>query len=999
MVVCVACGGDNPDGFLLCGYCGAGLAQPPEGHRQRKTVTVVFCDVVGSTALGEGRDPEALEVLLARYFQRMKTIVGHHGGTVEKFIGDAVVAVFGVPVVHEDDALRALRAAVEMRDALPGLEVEARMGVNTGEIVTGGYGRLVTGDAVNLAARLQQAAATGEILVGGATLAHTRTAAKVEAVDPLVLKGKTDPVLAFRLLTVGEAADRPHRSQFVGRANELTLLEEAWQRVSTEARCELLTILGEPGVGKSRLVAEFSNGLDARVVRGRCLSYGEGITYFPAVEVIKQLDGLPIDASLAQPLRSLLGESNFETSPDEIAWAFRKLLEQQAPLVVVFDDIQWGEDTFLDLIEQIALLSTGAPLLILCLARPELRSRRPAWPIGLGLEPLAEAAVAQLLPATVPAGLRERIMRTAGGNPLFVTEMMAMAVEAGGEVVVPATLRALLAARLDQLEASERVVLERGSVEGEVFHRGAVQALEPTEGQVGSRLAALVRKELIRPDHPLFASEDAFRFCHLLIRDAAYDALPKAVRAQLHERFADWLEMHADDLVEHDELVGHHLYMAVCSRRDLDPNDEYAVIVADRAALRLEAAAQRAVARQDVSGAAGLLERTLEVLNADDPRRPDLAILLGEELMAGGRLEEASRRFRDAEEHALAAGDTVGAKRAVVGRVLVEWYTTPEAGVDALVDAAEELAAIAAANNDDALLAQALTMKASAHLVRCEIGQMQAALERARLAADHASRRLRARVRLLLAIAAWMGPTPIEAALRACHELAAEALADGDPRGAAKIASTIGCLEGHVGAFEAARARLAGAGPMLEDFGDQLSVAVHMFKAGRIELLAGVHGAAESYLRAGLAHQESFGDQGGNLAEILVFLAEALHGQAKDEEAEEVLVRVRNVANPADVEAHIVERSTLARIRARAGRATEAISLSQQALDASERIDSVLLRADALRSHAMVLAAVGRTAESTCAATKALRLYMQKGSVIGVTATTTMIDGASVTLP
>ena len=525
--------------------CAAALTAAAPAREVRKTVTVLFCDLVGSTALGERTDPEALRALLGRYFERMSGIVESHGGTVEKFIGDAVMAVFGVPLVHEDDALRACRAAVEMRDALPELGIEGRIGVNTGEVVTGTAERLVTGDAVNVAARFEQAAAPGEVLIGEATHELVQGAVDAEPVEPLVLKGKSEPVPAFRLLAAHAAPERRHDSLFVGRERELGLLSEAWERAVGERRCELVTVVGEPGIGKSRLAAEALAVVGARVVRGRCLPYGAGITYWPVVEVIKQLDVLPADPAAAAALRSLLGESDAGTSAEEIGWAFRKLLEEQAPLVVVFDDIQWGEETFLDLIEHVALLSSGAPLLLLCMARPELLDSRPTWPVTIRLEPLDAPTTADaLIGADVPEELRARIAAAAAGNPLFISEMLAMTQETGSEVEVPASLKALLAARLDQLDPAERRVLECGSVEGEVFHRGAVQALTPEEAQVTPRLAALVRRELIRSDRPQFAGEDGFRFRHLLIRDTAYDALPKTTRAELHQRFAAWLEQH-----------------------------------------------------------------------------------------------------------------------------------------------------------------------------------------------------------------------------------------------------------------------------------------------------------------------------------------------------------------------------------------------------------------------------------------------------------------------
>ena len=330
---------------------------------QRKTVTILFCDVTGSTALGESVDPEALRGMLARYFERMKTIVERHGGTVEKFIGDAVMAVFGVPVAHEDDALRAVRAGAEMRAALPELGVQARIGVTTGEVVTGTEERLATGDAVNVAARLEQAAQPGEVLIGEPTLELVRDAIEAERVEPLALKGKAAAVAAHRLVRVREAPERRYGSRFVGRARELALLREAWERAQDERRCE------------SRLIAEFLRELEVTVVNGRCLPYGEGITYWPVVEVLKQLGVRPPEEAAAAAIRTLLRETDAVTSAEEIAWAFRKTLEHAAaerPLVVVFDDIQWADETFLDLIEHVALLSSGASVLALCMARPEL---------------------------------------------------------------------------------------------------------------------------------------------------------------------------------------------------------------------------------------------------------------------------------------------------------------------------------------------------------------------------------------------------------------------------------------------------------------------------------------------------------------------------------------------------------------------------------------------------------------------------------------------------
>src|SRR5262245_53227590 len=585
----------------------------------------------------------------------MEAIVESHGGTVEKFIGDAVMAVFGIPATHEDDGLRACRAAVEMRDALPELGIRGRIGVNTGEVVTGTSERLATGDAVNVAARLEQSAPPGEVVIGETTYALVHEAVVSEPVEPLTLKGQSAPVPAHRLVSLLDAPERPHTAPFVGREQELSHLAEAWKRAQAEARCELVTVVGEAGVGKSRLVAEALAQIEARTVGGRCLPYGDGITYWPVVEVVKQLGELPSETVAAATIRSLLGESEVGTSGDEIAWAFRKLLEEQAPLVVVLDDLQWGDETLLDLVESTALLSAGAPLLLLCMTRPELVERRAGWPGTVRLEPLPAEQANELIGHDVSDELRARIAQAAAGNPLFISEMLAMAAE-DAEVDVPPTLKALLAARLDQLDQPERTVLERGSIEGEIFHRGAVQALAPEETQVMTRLAALVRHQLVRPDRAELPGDDGYRFRHLLIRDTAYDALPKAVRADLHARFADWLDEHGDALIERDEIVGHHLEQAVRYRAELGQPDPS---LADRAAGRLAAAGNRAVDRQDYRTGAVLLTRAAELVR---PHRTDVVLELESASVSGFiDLRAAVEHAEAVAVRAEAAGDHSGA--------------------------------------------------------------------------------------------------------------------------------------------------------------------------------------------------------------------------------------------------------------------------------------------------------------------------------------------------
>jgi class 3 adenylate cyclase/tetratricopeptide (TPR) repeat protein len=611
---CAACGQENPEGFSFCGKCGAPLAGAEPPREVRKVVTVVFCDLTGSTALGDVTDPEAVRATMRSYYDAMRTILERHGGTVEKFIGDAVMAVFGVPVAHEDDGLRAVRAAWEMRAAIPELGLAARIGVNTGEVVTGGADKLATGDPVNVAARLEQAADAGEVLIGAETRRLVRDAVRVDEVA-VTAKGKLAPVQAFRLLDLDPQAAAIARrlgTPLVGRVAELEQLRQAYDRAIREQRCHLFTLLGPAGVGKSRLVAEFLASADAAVLEGRCLDYGEGITYWPVVSILKQLGGRA-DAALAKVVDG-------GSLPNEVPWTVRTLLEEVAlerPLVVVFDDVQWGEDTFIDLVDHIADLSRGAPILLLCIARPELLDKRPGWAGGklnattILLEPLSADECSELIAVhgDVADEMRERILGAADGNPLFVEEMVAL-VQESGDVRVPSTVHALLQARIDQLGGDERAVVERGAVEGEIFHRGAVAELaRPT--QVDPHLIGLVRKELIRPTPPTLAGEQAYRFRHLLIRDAAYDALPKAMRAELHERFAEWLAINAEELIELDEVLGYHLEQSARYHEQLGSVRED---LAARAGGHLAAAGRRAGERGDTPASLKLLGRAVALL-------------------------------------------------------------------------------------------------------------------------------------------------------------------------------------------------------------------------------------------------------------------------------------------------------------------------------------------------------------------------------------------------
>jgi class 3 adenylate cyclase/tetratricopeptide (TPR) repeat protein len=972
MIRCGVCGHENVETNKLCAECAAPIAGVESVSEVRKTVTIVFCDVVGSTVIGEALDPELLRRVMQRYFEAMRAAIERHGGTVEKFIGDAVMAVFGVPVLHEDDALRAVRAAAEMRDVLPELGLEGRIGVMTGEVVTGTEERLATGDAVNVAARLEQAAQPGEVLIGQPTFELVRDIAGVEQIEPLELKGKAEPVPAHRLLVVHDAPERRFGGLFVGRARELSILEEAWGRVQAERRCELVTVAGDAGVGKSRLAAEWLASIETTVLHGRCLPYGEGITYWPVIEVLKQAHVVPADQAVAVAIRSLLGETEAATSSEEIAWAFRKTLEQAAaerPLVVVFDDIQWGEEVFLDLIEHVALLSSGASILLFCMARPELTERRPTWRVTFRLEPLGEEDVDELIAERVPSELRDKIARAAGGNPLFVEEMLAMADEVDGEVVVPPTLQALLAARLDQLEKPERSVLERGAIEGEIFHRGAVQALAPEETQVTPRLAALVRRELIRPDTPQLAGEDGFRFRHLLIRDAAYYALPKTTRADLHERLVSWLEEHGTDLVELDEILGYHLERASRYRAELamPRNDELAAA----ARSRLTTAGGRAQLRADYGAAANLLERAVALV---PPAELDLALEtdLVDALFWGGKGGDALRRADSIADRASAAGDQVSELCGRIQAGIIRMSLEPEGAAGRLAALVEQALPVFEAAGDDLALYTACHGLAQ---VAFERGQMDAALEAYDRAAVHARQAgLPQEFLEWRASCRYYGTTSVPGLLSWLDEHEPRVGRDHWLRMYRALALAM------LGRFGEARPMLAETRAELAERGGGIRLAVTTgIESVDFELLAGDPAAAAELGAEGVRLFEDLEDE-SFLSTAAGSLARALYALDRLDEADAWAGRAAELGASEDAATQMMWRRIRAKVLARRGEPAEAERLAREAVAISDETDDLNAQGDAYDDLAEVLLLDGRTDQAAGALGEALERYGRKGN-------------------
>jgi class 3 adenylate cyclase/tetratricopeptide (TPR) repeat protein len=1012
MSTCPSCGHENQPQSRFCSACGLALDAEQAVREVRKTVTVVFSDVTGSTALGERLDPESLRRVLARYFEEARRVVERHGGTVEKFIGDAVMAVFGVPRVHEDDALRAVRAAWELREVLEhlneelerdfGTRLELRIGVNTGEVVTGTKERLATGDAVNVAARLEQAAAPGEILLGAETLRLVRDAVETEPLEARELKGKREPLVPHRIVALREEEpgdtcrlDAP----LVGRERELRRLRDAYDQAARDRSCQLFTLLGVAGVGKSRLTAEFLDSLeDGTVVRGRCLPYGEGITYWPVVEVLRQLrpsGTVGLEAAAAGAIEALFGEEQIAASSEEIARGVRKLLEaaaQPSPLVVLFDDIHWGEPTFLDLVEHIADLSRESPILLLCLARPELLDRRPTWGGGklnattVLLEPLSagetEELLERLLGEAAPAReVRARIQEAAEGNPLFVEEMVALLEESGdGEVSVPPTIQALLAARLDQLDPSERGVLERGSVEGRVFHRGAVQALAPEERELAAQLTALVRKELVRPDKAQLPGEDAFRFRHLLIRDAAYDALPKSARAQLHEQFAEWLGQHGTELVELDEIIGHHLEQCYRYRAELGPVGPGEEDVGRRAAAHLATAGRRSLTMGDGHGAANLLDRALSLVEPGDAESVELLLDLASALVDSGDLRRARARFEEAVAVAEALHDRALQIRATVMfaqlRLSTDSSFTAQQGLELGHASVRELESL---GHEQGLVAAWNLLQMGENL-RANWQGNAAALERV-VEHAHAVGDLRREAEALRGLSAsiFWGPTPISSGLPRLEGMLERAGAD--TWLGAMLARAIAGFHGMQGRFDEARALLARSRSILEELGATLDLMTMAFFTGPLELLAGEPKAAVRELRSACDALEERGEKGW-LSTLSGMLGWGLCDEGRLAEAATAASRGREVATSDDHDAHAFWRSAEARVLARRGKHEEAERLAREAVARIDRTDELDNRALMRTALAEVLELAERRADAASVVEDALRLYEQKGNVV-----------------
>jgi class 3 adenylate cyclase/tetratricopeptide (TPR) repeat protein len=1058
MRICPSCGEESPERYRLCNTCGASLVEHV-ARESRRTVTIVFAMPKVHTRSGESATPEALRDVMSNYFDAMRAALERHGGTVEKFIGDAVMAVFGLPVRHEDDALRAIRAAADMQAALPALnetflagrdiEIENHIGVNTGEVIAGDASsgqRLVTGDAVNTAARLEQAAGPGEIVLGDLTYRLARDQIEIEFIQPLTLKGKAEPVPAYRLVTIGaQASTSQSGTPFVGRAAELARLSEALLEASGEKRARLINVVGDAGVGKSRLIREFARSAasQAQVVRGRCLPYGDGITFWPLAEVVRDAAAIAADdtpeAAIVK-IRTLLpakrrGESaasrdertaivdrvaaamnltSAQFPVAELLWGGRRLLEALAadrPLTMIVDDIHSAETTFLEFLDHLLQSVEGAPILLLCTSRHELAERHPEWLAAheaetIRLEPLTESdagqIVQELLGALEPE-VRARIAEASEGNPLYVEQIVSMLVEtgaiergmdgwvarAGGAALqIPPTVQALVASRLDALGPDERAVVEPASVIGLSFPEDAVADL--VEAAIRERLEAelgvLTGKQLVRRA----SGDDAiYRFGHQVIRDTAYGSLLKRLRAALHERFVVWAERVNRERgreLEFEEILGFHLEQAYRYRSEIGLVDAEARAVGERAATKLGSAGRRALERGDTPAAASLLRRATDVLPRESRFRIELMIDLGEARLGLGEFGAMGEALDEAEAVSRELDDQPLLARVGLLRVAHEVFGPGgSGGASRALDEAARARTILEPVGDDAGLARAwrLTMNTENMLGNFERASIAAErlVHHATLAGD---RRLASRSSSAISYILVHGPTPVDEAVEQCLALLPELA--GNRRVESVVLSALAQLRAMEGDFDEARRLYRQGQDMLNELGGGTDASSTSIDSSRVEVLAGDLDAAERELRRDHEALEALGERYFR-STVAALLAEVLWAKGKEDEAVRFARTAEEIADADDVLSQVPLRMVHAKAAARSGEGPAAELMARAAVAIADETSDIELRADAMVHLSQVFEILGLDDDARSAIEVALDLYEKKGDRVSANRT------------
>ncbi|MEN3341001.1 MAG: hypothetical protein V7644_405 [Actinomycetota bacterium] len=957
---------------------------------ERKLATVLFVDLVSSTSLVADSDPEVVRRRVTRFFDQVAHCIVTHGGLVEKFAGDAVMAAFGVPLAHEDDAERAVRAAVATLEKVTELGLEARVGIESGEVVADDSdSTFATGEPVHLAARLQQAAQPGEILLGPVAARLVRERVELEPAGALDLRGWRVPVEAQRVVCVADlgAPVRGLAAPLVGRESELELLENSFARVARDRRASLFTIYGEPGVGKSRLAHEFVAGLEgATVLSGRCLPYGEGVTYWPLAEMVKASAGITDDDTLEaaqgklraccedEAVADLLGLAvgvleavEGERSQQEIAWAagaWADQLAQAQPLVLLFEDVHWGEEPLLALIEHLAAWVKDAPLLLLCLARRELLDVRPTWGGGrarataIELEPLPAEESAQLVEA-LTADLElpvdtEAVLAKTEGNPLFLEETIRMLAErprAGAERI-PDTLQALIAARIDRLPATQRALLQRAAVMGRIFMAGAAAQLSPTDDDVGQALDELLLRDfLVREPRATISGEEAYKFKHVLIREVAYAGLSKTARADLHSLFADWLDERAGD--ELLEIRAFHLDQSARLHAELDgaaPPE-----LRERAAEALTHAGRRALSREAFRTARKLLLRAVELAPTLERRylaaraawrHADMTAVMVEmgEVVSAAR-EVGERRLQGRALAALAdavlhqRADALEAQRLVnealevladeppairfeplwIASQIASWLGDVE-GFEGWARLALEAARAAERKDLEAIVTQDLALS---YLLRLELDQAEPLVERVdELAAGSGSVFSRANA---LAVRGW--------------------------------------LEFRRPRLSEAEAAFAAARELYGEIGNTAREATMAMMVGRCLAAQDDAEAAEKVLHDSVRMLKGLGDR-AQLCEAQRSLAQVLVTLGRLEEAERLALEARETVGPEDRMSGSTTKVALAQVRAAQGRDHEADALFHEAIDGLAAYGMRAVERLALRDYVEFLRDRGRLDEA-----------------------------------
>jgi class 3 adenylate cyclase/tetratricopeptide (TPR) repeat protein len=959
---------------------------------ERKLATVLFVDLVDSTALVRGADPEVVRRRVQTFFDRVSHCVTTHGGIVEKFAGDAVMAAFGIPQAHEDDAERAVRAGLAILDAVEELELQARVGVESGEVVADdAEATFATGEAVTLAARLEQAAEPGQLVLGPA--AHRLTLGRVEVEDlgPIELKGLDKPLWAWRAVgTSGSGGARPRtlEAPLVGRDAELELLSNTYDRALRDRRAHLFTIYGEPGVGKSRLAREFVEGLEgATVLPGRSLPYGEGVTYWPLAEMVKCAAGIadddPLDVAIEklrafcedEAVADLLGLASgvleavqSESSAQEIAWAAREWAQRVAleqPLVLVFEDIHWAEEPLLELIEHLATWVREAPLLLVCLARPELLDLRPDWGGGrvratsIELEALRRDESEQLVDALLEDGelteeARQELLDKTDGNPLYVEETMRMLAEEGIQSVdrIPDTLQALIAARIDRLPAPAKALLQRAAVIGRIFWEDAVLRLSPELESVEEVLDDLLLRDFVVPEpRSSIRAENAYKFKHVLIREVAYTGLSKSARAEYHRAFAEWLKERAGD--ELLEIRAYHLDHAAKLIAELEGS--VPIELQHEAAEALTEAGLRAFAREANRTARHLFVRSVEL----EPtlRRRYLAARAADRL---SDLPAVAREMEEVLAAAIGEGDKWTQGRALV--TLAEAVLLRGADVQAAEQMIDE--ALEVFEPDD-LTGRFRALRASASIAwaRGDLAkEEQMMLEGLELARQAGRKDFESEASDELA-SVYLARLELDRAAPLVQQAILLAEQSGSAEARGRALRFAGQLHLQRGELEDAAAALEGAREHLSEAGAAWALGRTLNFAARVARQQGDLTRSERLFRESIRLLATLEDR-ATLCESQRSLAELLLAEGRVDEAERLALAARETVGPHDVTSLATTAMSLGLVRAAQGNDEEAEELLREAYDT---ISTTLHRSgqrEALEALAQFLRERGRDDEA-----------------------------------